>query len=195
MPFPIRTAKRLLIIIISINFLIILAAGFMMPVWAEFVHKIHGDIRTAGNAICIFSIILGFFTWFAAKIENRYGHEEIILAVSQGLFALSYLGYFWVSSPRDLYVVQIALGISAAIQVPALYSLYERYIPKSESTFYWGIWAGSYNIAIGIGSLISAYAVHRFGFNVMFEMLFSVAVICFVVTVFTALKIRSIRNT
>lgn len=175
------TAKQLLIILIAINFLIILAAGFMMPVWAEFVHKIHGNIQTAGNAICIFSIILGFFTWIAGKIENQLGHEELILAVSQGLFALSYLGYFWVHSPLDLYLVQIALGISGAIQVPALYALYERYIPKSESTFYWGIWAGTYNIAIGFGALISAYVVQHFGFNAMFGALFAVALSCFLV--------------
>jgi MFS family permease len=189
MPFP-TTTKHFLKAFIFINFLIIVAAGFMMPVWAEFVHEIHGDIRTAGNAICIFSIILGFFTWFTAKIENQLGHEEIILAVSQALFAVSYLGYFWVSSPLQLYLVQIALGISSAIQVPALFSLYERYIPKSESTFYWGVWAGSYNVAIGVGALISAYTVHRFGFTTLFEMLFGVSVLCFLVILGTILKIR-----
>ncbi|HEV2613804.1 MAG TPA: MFS transporter [Gammaproteobacteria bacterium] len=190
MPFPTTTAKRFLIALIFINFLIILAAGFMMPVWAEFVHKIHGDIRTAGNAICIFSIILGFFTWIAGKIENQIGHEEFILALSQALFAISYLGYFWVKSPVDLYLVQIALGISGAIQVPALYALYERYIPKSQSTFYWGMWAGTYNIAIGVGALISAYTVHHFGFNTMFGLLFSVSLLCFLVILGTMLKIR-----
>ncbi|MDX2164521.1 MAG: MFS transporter [Gammaproteobacteria bacterium] len=185
-------AKRFLILLIIINFLIIIAAGFMMPVWAEFVHKIHGDIRTAGNAICIFSIILGFFTWFTGKWENQLGHQEIILVVSQGLFSLSYLGYFWVYSPFTLYIVQIALGICAAIQAPALFALYERYIPRSESTFYWGIWAGSYNIAIGFGALISAYTVHHFGFRVMFEALFAVSQLCFWFTLGTVLKIRKI---
>ena len=189
MPFPI-TAKGFLKLFILINFLIILSAGFMMPVWAEFVHKIHGDIRTAGNAICIFSIILGFFTWFTAKIENKIGHEELILVFSQALFSVSYLGYFWVTSPIDLYLVQIALGISSAIQVPALFSLYERYIPKSESTFYWGVWAGAYNIAIGLGALISAYTVHHFGFTIMFGVLFSVSVVCFMTILGTILKIR-----
>jgi len=189
MPFPI-TAKGFLKLFILINFLIILSAGFMMPVWAEFVHKIHGDIRTAGNAICIFSIILGFFTWFTAKIENQMGHEELILVFSQALFSLSYLGYFWVTSPIQLYLVQVALGVSSAIQVPALFSLYERYIPKSESTFYWGVWAGAYNIAIGLGALISAYTVQHFGFTIMFEVLFSVSVVCFMVILGTILKIR-----
>lgn len=183
-------AKRFLILLIVINFLIILAAGFMMPVWAEFVHNIHGDIRTAGNAICIFSIILGFFTWFTGKWENQLGRQEMILLVSQGLFSLSYLGYFWVHSPLSLYIVQIALGICAAIQVPALYALYERYIPKAESTFYWGIWAGSYNIAIGFGALISAYTVHHFGFKVMFTGLFAISQLCFWFTLGTVLKIR-----
>lgn len=173
--------KFILKTFIFINFLIILAAGFMMPVWAEFVQKIHGNIQTAGNAICIFSIILGFFTWIAAKIENQIKQEKLILIISQAFFALSYLGYFWVKSPTDLYLVQICLGLSSAIQVPALFSLYEKYIPRAETTFYWGVWAGSYNIAIGIGALISAYLVHHYGFKIMFGALFSVAVLCFIV--------------
>jgi predicted MFS family arabinose efflux permease len=168
--------------LIIINFLIIVSAGFLMPVWGEFVKRIHGDIRTAGNAICLFSIVIGFLTWIAGKIENRFQKHELVMIISQAMFVLSYLGYFWVDSPQKLYLVQIALGISGAIQVPALYTLYEKYIPTLESTFYWALWAGSYNIAIGVGSLVSAYTVHHFGFNAMLTVLVGFSAICFLFT-------------
>ncbi len=179
-----------LLALIIINFLIILAGGFMTPVWADFVKRIGGDVRTAGNAICIFSIVIGFCTWIAAKIENQFQRHEAVMVISQSMFVLSYLGYFFVRSPHELYVVQIFLGLSGAIQVPALYAIYERYIPRGHSTFYWGIWAGSYNIALGIGALFSAYTVHRFSFDFMLSTLTLCSIICLIFTVLVMQKIK-----
>jgi MFS family permease len=174
--------NKLLTILISINFLVILAAGFMTPVWAQFVQQIGGDLRTAGNAVCIFSIILGFFTWIAAHIENQLNHDPLILVISQALFVISYAGYFWVHHPTQLYAIQISLGISGAIQVPALYALYQRMIPPKQTTLYWGIWNGFYNIAMGLGALVSAYTVEKYSIKVMFAMLLAIATICFLLT-------------
>jgi MFS family permease len=180
--------NKLLTTLISINFLVILAAGFMTPVWAQFVQQIGGDLRTAGNAVCIFSIMLGFFTWIAAHIENQLNYDPLILVISQALFVLSYAGYFWVQHPMQLYAVQISLGISGAIQVPALYALYQRTMPVRQSTLYWGIWNGFYNIAMGLGALISAYTVERYGIKVMFILLLVIAMLCFFLTLFLFMK-------
>jgi MFS family permease len=174
--------NKLLVLLISINFLIILAAGFMTPVWAQFVQQIGGDLRTAGNAVCIFSIILGMFTWFTAYIENNLKKDPLIIMLSQLMFAISYAGYFFIHTPNQLYLVQIALGICGAIQVPALFALYQRNIPSNQATFYWGLWNGFYNIAMGLGALISAYTVEKFGMRSMFHLLLSVAICCFIFT-------------
>lgn len=184
--------KSFLLALIVINFLIILAAGFMTPVWADFVKRIGGDVRTAGNAICIFSIVIGFCTWIAAKIENHFQKHEAVMIISQALFVLSYLGYFFVHSPYELYAVQVFLGLAGAIQVPALYAIYERYIPRGQSTFYWGVFAGTYNIALGLGALLSAYTVHRFNFTFMLFTLALCSAIClgFIIMVMRKIKQR-----
>lgn len=162
----------------------------MTPVWSDFVKRIGGDVRTAGNAICIFSIVIGFCTWIAAKIENYFQKHEAVMIISQSMFVLSYAGYFFVRSPHELYLVQIFLGLSGAIQVPALYALYEQYIPRGQSTFYWGVWAGSYNIALGFGALLSAYTVHRFSFNFMLSTLTLCALVCLIFTYWVMRKIK-----
>jgi MFS family permease len=185
-----KTFFSFLLALIIINFLIILAAGFITPVWADFVKNIGGDVRTAGNAICLFSIVIGFCTWIAAKIENQMQKHEEVMVISQLMFVISYMGYFFVHSPLQLYIVQILLGLSGAIQVPALYALYERYIPKEQSTFYWGIWAGSYNIALGIGALISAYTVHHFSFKIMLFTLTFSATLCLLFTTIIMYKVK-----
>lgn len=186
--------KSLLLLLILINFLIIFASGFIMPVWAEFVKNIHGDLRTAGNAICLFSVILGLFTWIAAKVENHLNRNQLILIISQALFILSYASYLWVEHPWQLYIVQICLGLSGAIQAPALFALYESVIPNQQTTFYWGIWAGSYNVAMGISALIGAYTVHHFGFRSMFELMLATATVCFIFTIVASRNSALLKN-
>jgi len=173
-----------------VNFLVILSAGFMIPLWGEFVIHIGGDVRTAGKAVAIFSMAIGFFTFFAGKIESKFSQDAWFMVATQALRCLAYAGYFFVSSPMQLYCVQICLGIAGAFQAPAMYSLYHQHMPKKNSTFYWGIWTGFYNISIGTGAFISAFVVHRFGFYAMFATLFSVSLLGLLMAIYTRKNIE-----
>lgn len=171
--------------LITINVFIIIAGGFLVPLWASFVHRIGGDIRTAGNAIAIFSIIIGVFTCIAGKIENQLDHDEYFLVGSQAMFVLGYACYFFVHHTWQLYLLQMWLGMAGAMQSPAIYSLYQRFMPKGTRNTAWGIWNGFYNISMGIGAFVSAYVAHSFGFNGVFTMMTLIAlaglVICCIV--------------
>ena len=185
---------KLVFFLNSVNILIIVSAGFMLPLWGDFVAKIGGDIRTAGSAIGIFSVVIGFCTFITGKIESKLKHDEWFLVITQLTMTLSYGGYFFVSQPWHLYLVQIGLGLSGAFQVPALYSLYHKCIPKQDSAFYWGIWTGGYNISIGSGAFVSAYIVHKFGFTAMFSVLFSVSVLGLVTALYTKRLIHQLSD-
>ncbi|MCD8499841.1 MAG: MFS transporter [Gammaproteobacteria bacterium] len=97
---------------------------------------------------------------------------------------------FFVSSPMQLYGVQICLGVAGAFQAPAMYSLYHQHMPKKNATFYWGIWTGFYNISIGTGAFISAFVVHRFGFYAMFGTLLSVSILGLLMAIYTRKNIH-----
>ena len=173
-----------------VNILIITAAGFMMPLWGDFVQRIGGDVRTAGNAICIFSIVIGLLTILAGRIEDKYNKNEFFVVFAQFIMMLAYAGYFFVVHPWQLYLIQFVLGLAGAFQAPAIYSLYHRYIPATKNSSYWGAWAGFYNISIGIGALFAAYIVHHFGFNTMFTLLFCIAFVGFVVSLVVMSQIK-----
>jgi len=167
-----------------INILIIFIAGFMMPIWGDFVQHIGGDVRTAGNAIGIFSIIIGVLTFITGKIESRFRHDISFVVITQGVMTLCIIGYLFVAHPWQLYTIQVLLGIAGAFQVPALYALYHHHMPEEGATFYWGVWNGFYNISIGIGAFISAYLVHHFGFTTMFSVLALLSSACFFLTLY-----------
>lgn len=182
LPVP-KPLRSLIITLIMLNILIILAGAFMMPLWATFVAKIGGDIRTAGNAICIFSIVIGGFTCITGKLESAVKRNTLFVIMAQALMLLGYVGYFFVHHPWQLYVVQIILGVGGAFQSPALYALYHECIDATQSTFYWGMWNGAYNIAIGIGALLSAYIIHNTNFTVLFSVMTGIAIIGLVFSV------------
>ncbi len=163
--------------LILLNVIIIVAGNFITPLWAEFVHQIHGDITTAGNAIALFSIVIGVFTCIMGKVENQLKQNELFLVLSQLMFVVGYACFFFIQSPWQLYLAQIWLGLAGAIQSPALYSLYQRHMPAGQSTTAWGIWNGFFNIALGLGALVSAYIAKLSGCSGVFTGLTIIALI------------------
>ena len=166
------------------NILIVLITGFMMPIWGDFVAHLGGNIRTAGNAIGIFSLIIGALTFITGKIESHVKRDIDFVIITQGIMTLCIAGYLIIDHIWQLYTLQALLGIAGAFQVPALYALYHRYMPQEGTTLYWGIWNGFYNLAIGFGAWLSAYLVHHFGFNVMFTTLTALSTLCFIVSIY-----------
>ena len=165
----------LMSLLIVLNIIIIGTANFITPVWAKFVQSIGGDLRTAGNAIGIFAIILGIFTYLAGMIENKLQKNELFLVLTQGMFAIGYLGYLLIHHAWQLYLIQIWLGLAGAFQAPALYSLYQSYIPREKVTWAWGLWNASFNVAMGLGALAGSYLVSLTDFNIMFIFLSATA--------------------
>jgi predicted MFS family arabinose efflux permease len=179
-----RTQRFFISAYILINALIIVNAGFMMPLWSDFVKHIGGDIRTAGKAVLLFSMILGGVTCIAGNIESRLNKDRFFMIASQAVMCVGYLGYFFVQHPYQLYMVQIVLGVGGAFQSPVLCSLYQKSIPKGKTSHYWGIWNGLYQIAIGIGALLGAYIVHHAGYRDMFASMFGVSIACLLFVVY-----------
>ena len=176
--------------LILINMLIIAAGSFMTPLWSNFVLKIGGNLQTAGIAICIFSIVIGVFTWVAGKIEHYYQNDEWFMCSSQFLVFISYLGYFFVHRPWQLYLVEIGLGLGGAFQSPVICAIYQRYFSQKQSAFFWAVWNGSYNIAIGAGALLSSILVAHFSYTVMFTILSIIAGLCLLTNIVYMMKIR-----
>ena len=185
-----NTHLKFVFLLNSVNILIIVAAGFMIPLWGDFVKQIGGDIQTAGNAVAVFSVIIGFFTFIAGRIVSKFNKDAWFLVGMQAFMMLSYVGYFFVTKPMHLYLVQVGLGLGGAFQAPAIYSLYHKYMPQEDTPFYWGIWTGFYNISIGTGAFLSALIVRHFGFTVMFSSLVAVAFFGLAVSIYTMLQTK-----
>lgn len=191
----IKNTHHFMLILIAMNVTIIISGSFLTPLWADFVTKIGGNLQTAGNAIGIFSIVIGVSTCLAAKLENRINQDELFLVAAQVFMAIGYYAYFFIHHPWQLYLVQAWLGIGGAFQAPAIYSLYHRHMPTDKSNSNWGAWIGFYNIAVGIGSFVSAYIAHRFSYVGVFSGLAIVATFGIGLSGIIALRMKSFQYT
>lgn len=183
-----QTQRFLVRFYIVLNTVIILNGAFMTPLWSNFVMQIGGDLRTAGKAVLLFSMVLGVVTCIAGNIQSRFNKDHFFMIASQCVVCLGYAGYFFVKNAMDLYIVQIVLGLGCAFQSPVLCALYQRYIPTNETNHYWGIWNGFYQIAVGVGALLGAYLVHRFGYQAMFLAMLVISLLCLALIVYIARK-------
>lgn len=176
--------------LILLNVLIIAAGAFMTPLWSDFVLKIGGNIQTAGQAVLIFSMAVGIFMCFAGYIQHHCQNDEWFMCFSALVVFIAYMGYFFVHHPWQLYLVEIALGLGGALQSPVICAIYQRYFTQQQSSLFWAIWNGFYQIAVGIGALIGAFLVAHFNYTVMFGVLTAAAGLSLVITVLLMMKIK-----
>lgn len=194
MPYFKQSKNHLFItnILILINVIIIADGAFMTPLWSDFVLRIGGDIQTAGEAVLVFSMAIGIFMWVAGVIEHYYQNDEWFMCFSALIVFIAYLGYFFVHHPWQLYLVEIALGIGGAFQSPVICALYQRYFTQEQSSFFWAIWNGFYNIGMGIGAMLAAFLVAHYSYNLMFTVLGATAGINLLINIWLMMRIKKV---
>ncbi len=155
----------------------VLATGMFGPIYAIFVLRIGGDILTAGTAWAIFMIISGVGIFFTGKVLDRLKKDKPAIILGFALESLVYLGYFFVSNVKQLFLIQILLGISQVILRPANDSFYTKYLEKGKLASQWAAWEGLWSIVTGIAALIGATIVKFFDFRVLFLVMFFISII------------------
>lgn len=180
--------------LIAINICIILAAQFLLPLWGSLASHVGGDLRSAGIAISIFSIVFGVFILVAGIIEQKLRNEKSIMVATGFLISICYLAYFIINRPWQLYLLQTLLAFFGSFQCVAIFSLYNKYMPKSHSAYNWGIWNSFYFFASGIAALLAGYTTHLFGFKGVFVVMFLISLASLVLTLLIMPKIRKFET-
>ncbi len=166
-------------ILILSSFFINLAAGLFGPLYAVFVQRIGGDLLTAGSAYAGFSIALGAMIFLLSRWEDRVKHQERLIVIARGLQVIGISGYMFIKTPLDLFLVQIALGISEAIITPAFDSLYSRNLDKGRSASEWGMWESMRAVVIGIAAVAGGFIAQQYGFPALFSIMAVISIFAF----------------
>lgn len=151
--------------------------GLLGPIYAIFVENIGGDLLTAGWAWATFSIVCGITLYSMGKFEDKLKKDKWIAVFGFILTSLGILGYSFVSSPWQLFLVQILLGFGWAFGTPAIDSLYAKNIDVKKMDSQWGAWEASMRIMQGFSAIIGAAIAYTFGFKVLFLVMFGFSLV------------------
>jgi len=159
-----------------------LAGGLFGPIYAIFVEEIGGDLLAAGGAYSAFAIAAGVLIFFISRWEDHIKHQEKLVIAGFILSCLGFLGYLFIRSPIDLFIVQIIFGIGEAVGTPAYDGLYSKHLDKGRFVSEWGLWESLHYIIIGAAAAMGGVTASLYGFRFLFTIMFGLSIIGLVVS-------------
>lgn len=177
-------------ILLASDGLVLLAGAMLGPIYALYVEEIGGDILTAGTSFAVFSLVMGVLILVFGKIEDAIlEQKEIWICLGYLLMAVGFFSYLFVQSPYHLFIVQAVLGVGGAIEAPAYSAVYSKHLDHKRSAFQWGAWDAIKNFSAAFGALVGATLATIFGFDLLFVLMGSLALISGAIVYFVPRKI------
>jgi EmrB/QacA subfamily drug resistance transporter len=103
----------------------------------------------------------------AGNLGDRHGRKRALQA-GLLLFALASVGGAFASSGGQLIAARAAMGIGAALIMPATLSTIMHVFPQEERGKAMGVWAGMAAIGVGLGPLIGGSVIELFSWPAVF---------------------------
>lgn len=143
------------------------------PFYAVFVEKIGGSILDIGFTVTFFSLCTGVLMIIGGKISDKV-NKEFITIIGYGLYALGSLLYLVISSPIELFLLQIIFALGTVCLSAPLSALFSKYIQKGKEGMQWGLEGGGSRLAVGAASFIGTLIVNQWGFKILFIIMFCI---------------------
>ena len=155
----------------------VMALGMFGLIYAIFVQKIGGGILDVGTAWSIYMIVSGVGIYIMGKFHDIHQRDKLFIILGYLLVSASYLGYYFVSNVTQLFFIQVVIGLSSVICVPAMYSFYSKYVEKGKFASQWAAWDSLYRILQGAMALVGAFLAKVYGFKTLFLSMFLLSLI------------------
>src|SRR6185295_9095503 len=112
-------------------------------------------------------------------LGDRFGRKRA-LQTGIALFGLSSLAVLFVETSTQLIAVRAAMGVGAALIMPATLSIITNVFPREERAKAIGVWAGTAAIGVGLGPLFGGLLLEFFDWSSVFLINVPVALVAFV---------------
>jgi len=145
------------------------------PFYAVFVEKIGGSFLDIGFTVTVFSMCTGILMILVGKISDRL-NKELVTIFGYGLYALGSFLYLIISSPWQLFILQVVFAFGTACLAAPLTALFAKYIQKSKEGEQWALEGGGSFLAVGVASFVGTLIVNQWGFKILFFTMFVVQV-------------------
>ncbi len=163
-------------ILLLTNWLVLISAGMIAPIYAIYVEKIGWDLMDASIALGLFALTAWIITLFSWKITDKIKNKILVIIFWYILIWIGFFLYTLVDSITFLFAVQVLIWIWEAIYSPPFDALYWESLKKWERWFGWGVWEFINYFTIAIWAFTGWLMVTYLGFNSIFIMMW---MLCF----------------
>ncbi len=196
-PPIVNMAIRVLLIFI---FIFNVAAGLYIPIIAIYItqHIVGATVTVLGFSVAIYAIIKSIFQLpIARKLDSSKGETDDFKVLMIGIImAIFYsVGFMFINTVFDFYVLQIFTGIADACTMAAYYAIFSHHIDKDSQGFEWSLFSiGGLTISAAIGGILGGYIASEYGFNVVFILAASFNVIAAILLVLLFPYVKNFRQ-
>lgn len=158
--------KRNLLVLLLACILSELASGIFGPIYILLYQKV-GDFSATSISFGIFSLTIAVLEAPFGYLSDKYGKKPFIV-FGGILTSIVSLLYLFVSTPLQLYILEVLAGIATSMQAPVLKSLISETAPKKKRGKIFGLFDSSVNFTYGLASIISGLIFGIFGLEFIF---------------------------
>lgn len=149
--------NKVVLILISGEFLLVTAFGTLVPIFAIFVvEEINsGSAQVVGYAIAIYWIVKSILQLPVGKwLDKNHGEIDDFWVMMAGNLLggiLAILFFFVAHKVWHIYIFQAMWGVADALLVPPIYAIFSRHLDKGHEGFEWALRS---SFAFGAGSAL-----------------------------------------
>jgi|GEM_PF-139281 len=160
-------------ILVAYNFFIVFGFGLLTPIFAVFITRqiIGATVAVAGLAEAIYLGSKGIGQIFVADyldIEQEDKRNWRWALIGSLIFGLATPLYILCHRPIHLYLIELLMGLSAALEYPAFYSLFLRHLDRRRKTFQLSLHNTIIELGTAVAAAIGGILASYFGFFNLF---------------------------
>lgn len=162
--------KRVIILLIISDILILSAFGLVTPIFAIFLKEgiSGGSILAAGIASTIFLLVKSVCQLpFSLYIDTKRSKLRFLLF---GTLLISAVPFVYAFSPNVswIFFAQGIYGLGAALAYPTWFSLFTMHLDRKHRGFEWSLWSTGVGLGAALTAFLGAIIARSLGFQVLF---------------------------
>jgi MFS family permease len=163
------------------DFFLFFAVGLLTPIFAIFIiENITDKIEVIGYAVACYWITRVIMVVPLSRLMDKLkGENDEYYFMIGGTFLISIIPLFYIisSEPWHIYLLQILNGIAYTMAAPAWRIIFTNHIDRHIVGFEWSLEDVGIGIATALSAAIGAQIADKFGFNILFGMIFFFGII------------------
>lgn len=168
-----KRINNLIKILTYSDILILSGWGLINPIFAVFVTSQikGGNLELVGLASAVFLILKSFLQIPVAKyIDSVKGEIDDVIIMSVGTLIVSLVPflYYFVSTAKDVLILQLIHGFGAALVSPGWMAIFTRHIDRHQEAEEWSIYNSMTSLGMALAGALGGFMAETFGFRLVF---------------------------